>query len=234
MGSRPNKIYDSSAVIIFIKEPGKGQVKSRLARALGKELAKEAYIHFTLDILRTIRKYPLRIFFYPPDSRIALMRWLGKDFVCIPQKGRGLGKRMENAFVRSFSDGLEKALIVGSDIPDLAPEVIDEAFEALDKSDAVIGPATDGGYYLIGFNKTSFLPVIFRGIKWGSGSVFRETMDIFRNFGSRVHILPEWQDVDTLKDLRSLVMRNRATDFRNSDTMSWATRNKDKIFGNGA
>ncbi len=228
-----NRIYNRQAILLFIKEPGKGQVKSRLAKALGKELAKEAYIHFTLDVLRTIRNYPLRIFFYPPDSRVALMRWLGKDFVCIPQKGRGLGKRMENAFIGSFSDGLEKALIVGSDIPDLAPEVIDEAFEALDKSDAVIGPASDGGYYLIGFKKTSFQPAIFRGIEWSSGSVFRKTMDIFRRFGSRVHILPAWQDVDTLEDLRALVMRNRVTNFRSSDTMSWAMRNRDKIFGKG-
>ncbi len=225
-----HKMSCRQAVLLFVKAPVRGQVKSRLARALGRQLAREAYEHFSLDIVRTIRKYPFRIFFSPSGSGTALTHWLGNDLVYIPQRGRDLGKRMENAFIMSFSDGIEKAVLIGSDIPDLKAGVINEAFSALDKNDAVIGPASDGGYYLIGFRKDTFVQAIFKGIKWSSDSVFRETIRIFKKLGSKVNTLPEWRDVDTVEDLRALILRNRTTGFRNSDTMLWAMENRERIF----
>ena len=127
---------------------------------------------------------------------------------------------MENAFAHLFSSGFERGLLIGSDIPDLPHELIEEAFSALDEKDAVIGPASDGGYFLIGFRHSTFLRDIFRGIAWSTGSVYRETMEIFEKAGYRVHVLHEWSDVDTIDDLRSLYRRNRNTSFRDSLTMS--------------
>jgi rSAM/selenodomain-associated transferase 1 len=221
----------ASAVLLFVKAPEKGRVKSRLAETIGEELAAEAYKLFVSDIVGTIREagYPLRIFFHPPDSADVVSEWLGKNVV--PQEGKDLGERMENAFARSFSQGLEKAVLIGTDVPDLKTSVIGEAFETLGSNEAVIGPASDGGYYLIGFGRTSFRPEIFRGIEWGSDSVFSKTMKIFGEVGSKVHTLPEWGDVDTVEDLRSLVMRNRDSDFMRSRTITWAMRHREEIFG---
>jgi rSAM/selenodomain-associated transferase 1 len=210
-----------SSILLFIKSPEPGKVKSRLASAIGEESALDIYRAFVLDIVGTLKKgnRSITIAFYSEDAE-AVVNWLGKDLVYIPQKGKDLGARMRNAFHDVLSQGHEKAVLVGSDIPDLPFEIIDEAFSALEEKDAVIGPASDGGYFLIGFKKDTFLPDIFHGIAWSTDSVYRETMKVFERAGHRVHILPEWRDVDTLDDLRSLYMRNRNTGFRDSLTMS--------------
>ncbi|HXX82156.1 MAG TPA: TIGR04282 family arsenosugar biosynthesis glycosyltransferase [Thermodesulfovibrionales bacterium] len=214
------------SVILFVRSPERGKVKSRLAAAIGKEMALEVYKGFVLDIIETLKKghYPFRLFFYPRSSEGRVVKWLGKDFVYFPQEGSDIGKRMENAFIQSFSMGSEKVVLIGSDIPDLPNSVIDRAFSSLYKSDAVVGPASDGGYYLIGFKTTSFLPDIFHGIHWSTSSVCQETMAIFRHFQLRVHVLRQWNDVDTFDDLRTLFKRNQHTDFRVSRSMSLCKR----------
>jgi rSAM/selenodomain-associated transferase 1 len=133
---------------------------------------------------------------------------------------------MELAFKNIFSEGFTSAILIGSDIPDLTPAVFHEALESLKKNDAVIGPAADGGYYLIGFNQKSFLPHIFRGIPWSTGTVFRETMDILDKSSLRVHLLPQWKDVDTLEDLKAFFDRNRDAGFDKSKTMTYLINNK--------
>ena len=131
---------------------------------------------------------------------------------------------MENAFTDSFSHGFGRVVLIGSDIPDLSAAVMEEAFLSLEENDAVIGPASDGGYYLIGFKASTFSAEIFRNIAWGTDSVFRATMEMFHDQGLRVHVLPEWDDIDTLDDLEALFMRNRDTGFRESSTMSFCRR----------
>jgi glycosyltransferase A (GT-A) superfamily protein (DUF2064 family) len=133
---------------------------------------------------------------------------------------------MADAFVQSFSEGLEKLILIGSDVPDLTEAIIDEAFKSLQSNDAVIGPASDGGYYLIGFNKGTFLPDIFTGLMWSTSSIFRQTMKVLQESGCSVHILPECSDVDTVDDLRSFFIRNKDVDFRTSYTLSSLMRNK--------
>jgi rSAM/selenodomain-associated transferase 1 len=224
-------ISQGSSVILFVRSPERGRVKSRLAAATGGKMALEIYKAFVLDIIETLSKghYPLRIFFYPGSSGQRVVKWLGKDFVYAPQQGSDIGKRMENAFVQSFSMGFEKAVLIGSDIPDLPISIIDSAFSSLGKNDAVLGPASDGGYYLIGFKKSSFLPHVFHEIPWSTPSVFRETMEIFRLSRYRVHTLPQWNDVDTFDDLRALFHRNRTTEFGRSQSMSLCRK---ILFGN--
>jgi len=213
---------EGSSVILFVRSPKSGKVKSRLAAAIGGKMALEMYNGFVLDILETLKggHYPLRIFFYPRNSKEKVTHWLGKDFMYSPQRGSDIGKKMENAFVQSFSEGSERVVLIGSDIPDLPNSLIHRAFSSLDKSDAVLGPASDGGYYLIGFKKTSFLPNVFHGIPWSTPFVYRETTEVFRRSNYRVHILRQWNDVDTLDDLRALFTRNQDTTFRASRSMA--------------
>jgi glycosyltransferase A (GT-A) superfamily protein (DUF2064 family) len=126
---------------------------------------------------------------------------------------------MENAFRTVFAEGASRAVLIGSDFPDLPGEVIAEALVGLQENDAVIGPAVDGGYYLIGFRNDTFRPDVFQDIRWSTDSVFRETLERFAGTGSRVHCLRQWQDVDTVDDLRSLQQRMSGTTFERSHTM---------------
>jgi 2-phospho-L-lactate guanylyltransferase (CobY/MobA/RfbA family) len=119
-----------------------------------------------------------------------------------------------------FSRGCCDALIVGSDSPDLPSRFYDEALAALRDHDVVVGPAYDGGYYLIGFRRETFLPDAFAGISWSTPEVFTRTLVILRNCGRRVHLLPPWWDVDTIEDLRALALRNGDTPFSGSATMT--------------
>jgi rSAM/selenodomain-associated transferase 2 len=110
---------------------------------------------------------------------------------------------MENAFKSAFKDGAEYVVLTGSDIPDLSGKIIEEAFSKLYDNRAVIGPARDGGYYLIGFSQGGFLPEVFNGIRWGTDTVFTDTMAAFKRAraGSEPHILPELTDIDRAEDI---------------------------------
>lgn|SRR5574341_178774 len=227
-----NCMFDKPIVLLFIKAPVKGQVKSRLAAAVGEEAAIELYQNFILDILDMVEKssYPLSICVYPPGGVEKVSSWLGKERSCLPQKGGDLGERMGHALQQAFSEGRGRAVLIGSDIPDLPSGIIGEAFEALTTNDAVIGPATDGGYYLIGFNSHAFSPRFFRDIEWSTSGVFRETMNILRGASLRVHLMPQWHDVDTLDDLKELCARGRGQEFDKSRTMAYLRMHKNRLF----
>lgn len=219
---------DKTLILLFIKAPVRGQVKSRLAAMIGEEAAFELYQCFVLDIIDTVKKagHPFRICFYPPDAGQAVTSWLGGHWRFMPQEGRDLGQRMENAFARCFSEGFERAVLIGSDLPDLTPSLLQEAMSSLAKHDVVIGPASDGGYYLIGFHKRSLLPRLFHGIPWGTETVFRETMTILQDSSLAVHRAPQWNDVDTAEDLKALYERNKNGAFDNSRTMTYLIKNR--------
>ncbi len=214
---------DKSCVIMFVKFPEKGKAKSRLAASLGEETALSLYKCFVNDLMDTLGKtpYPLLICFHPPDKEQGMKAWLGKGQRFMPQTGEDLGERMKNAFITAFSQGFSAALLIGSDTPHLTSGIFHEAFESLASHDAVIGPAPDGGYYLVGFNMDTFAPHIFEGIEWSTPEVHAKTIDILKTRGSRVHILPEWRDVDTLDDLKALFSENRDTAFAASATMKY-------------
>lgn len=218
-------ICKEECVLLFVKVPGKSEVKSRLSKDLGEDLTLLLYENFVFDLVDMLKKRGrcFKICFYPADSLENVQYWLGKEYSYMPQQGKDLGERMKNAFFDAFSDGFEKVILIGSDIPDLTNSLIDEAFAFTD--DAVIGPALDGGYYLIGFRKNKLLPQIFEGIHWGSGSVFEKTMEIFKTFNCKVSIAPERSDVDVLDDLKALVERNRYTEFADSRTMAYIEKN---------
>jgi rSAM/selenodomain-associated transferase 1 len=224
----PSPIPDKSVILLFIKAPVEGMVKSRLAGAIGEKTATELYKNFLLDGIEAVEKtgYPFKICVYPPEAETTAASWLGNRYVYLSQKGEDLGERMENAFHVCFSEGYERAILIGSDLPDLEPEVLHGALRSLDKSDVVIGPAFDGGYYLIGFTGKAFFPDLFRGIRWGANTVFGETMSILRASGLTVHQAPMWNDVDTVEDLQTLCSRSAGTAFDNSRTMTYLRKNK--------
>ena len=208
--SRGTGMREQQCVLLFIKAPVRGGVKSRLAAAIGEEAALEIYKDFVITVLETLKagRYPFRIAVYPRDALESVRHWLGNDLDYLPQTGKDLGERMKNALARVFSDGIERAVIIGSDLPDLPDEVIHEAFQSLESKDAVIGPAPDGGYYLIGFNARTFLPGVFDGLPWSTETVFSDTMGVLERSSWTVHQLPLWRDVDTLEDLNDLVARS--------------------------
>jgi rSAM/selenodomain-associated transferase 1 len=214
---------DKRCVILFVKLPEKGRVKSRLALQVGEDVAMRLYENMVLDVIDMLKRgrIPFRICFTPPDARDQLTGWLGREYDYLPQTGDHLGNRMEEAFAGVFSGDVEEMLLIGSDIPGLTTEVIEEAFTELLTNDAVIGPADDGGYYLIGFRKKSFEPGIFHDIVWSTSTVFRETMDKLHDALLKVHILPELTDIDTLEDLRTLLSQVKGPQSEPSRTRSF-------------
>lgn len=208
-------------LLLFIKYPEKGKVKTRLAKGLGQDFALSLYKSFVLDILETLSEYThnLIICYHPQEAISSIKKWLGNKYFYISQNGENLGERMKNAFTSVFLKGCSKAVIIGSDIPQISINVINEAFSELNKCDAVIGPSYDGGYYLIGFKEKSFMPEIFKKINWGTEKVFTDSMKIFKTKKYNVHVLPKLRDIDTVDDLKALYNDNKFTDFSNSRTM---------------
>jgi uncharacterized protein len=221
---------NKKCLLVFIKFPEKGKVKSRLSRAFDTDMVLSLYECFVFDILETLKKgtYSLKICFSPPEAYESIVRWIGRGYTYMPQKGDDLGERMKNAFMDTFSEGFSEVVLIGSDIPDLTVEVLHEAF-AFDLYTASIGPAADGGYYLIGFTNKTFLPEIFQGIKWGTGTVLKQTMELFKRHQYTVRELPVRHDIDRPEDVQGLYARNIDTDFAASRTMRFLSANLGKF-----
>jgi rSAM/selenodomain-associated transferase 1 len=197
-------------LLFFIKNPEKGKVKTRVASAMGDKMAMKLYRRFLLEMLFTLNKgtFLFYLCFHPENSLNDLKDWLGDHYLYTPQMGENLGQRMKNGFVEAFSMNFKRVVLIGSDIPDLPLEFIEEAFNSLGEKDAVIGPSFDGGYYLIGFRDKTFSPKVFEGIPWSTEKVFEETMKILKQEGLLVHTLPRWRDIDTIEDLKNLPGRS--------------------------
>lgn len=203
-------------ILVFVRVPEPGRVKTRLVGKLDPEGVCRLYQCFVEDVLETLStlEHDIVVCYDPPEGGLKMISWLGPSFNFIPQSGASLGKRMENAFTAIYAQGADQAVLIGSDLPDLDARIIDGAFEGLETHDSVLGPAVDGGYYLIGFNAGSFLPEIFQGISWGSPQVFAATADIAKKNNLSLQLLPEWRDIDTYDDLKAFFLRaagNKAT-----------------------
>ena len=203
---RRNLKSNDRCLLFFVKYPEKGQVKSRLAASIGVDPAVRIYKNIVAQMLSTLKKgtFPLHICFFPRNAQKPIEHWLGEEYRYIPQKGKDLGERMRNGFAEAFSMGRKRVVLIGSDIPGLKIKDINEAFKSLKKMDAVIGPAHDGGYYLIGFKDETYSPQVFEGIAWGTKSVFNETMKKLKRIRRAVYVLPYQRDIDTVEDLKYL------------------------------
>ena len=202
---------DDRCLLFFIKDPGKGRVKTRLASAIGDKMAVKLYKRFLLETLFTLNRgtFLFYLCYTPVDSLNELKDWLGDHYLYLPQIGENLGERMKNGFAEAFSMNFKRVILVGSDIPDLPLEFIEEAFTSLDEKDGVVGPSFDGGYYLIGFKNKSFSPRAFDGMHWSTETVFEETLKILKQEGLAIHTLQPLGDIDTVEDLRIRELRKK-------------------------
>jgi len=187
---------------IMIKYPEPGRVKTRLAAGIGTERAVLVYKRLVGRILEQTAPaagdYERFIFYDPAERAADFIAWLPHERYIL-QTGKDVGERMDNAVRSLFEKGARKAVITGADIPDLDSGIIRQAFEMLDRSDVVVGPARDGGYYLIGMK--SPMPELFFNIQWSTGSVFSETVGRLEQLGRSCGLLPVLSDIDTAEDL---------------------------------
>jgi rSAM/selenodomain-associated transferase 2/rSAM/selenodomain-associated transferase 1 len=196
-------------LIVFTRFPEAGKTKTRLIPTLGAKGAARLQRQMTEHIIATAAKASnrpgLTIEVYHEGGNTGLMQeWLGPQFSYRPQEPGDLGRRMARAFAAAFRDLNEAAVIVGSDIPQISADIIQQAFEGLQKHDLVLGPARDGGYYLIGMNNT--LPAetytrLFDDINWGTGQVLSQTLQTARASRLRFILLEPLGDVDRPVDL---------------------------------
>jgi uncharacterized protein len=146
------------------------------------------------------REYKKIIFFDPPERKSDVENWLQNNgYNLFPQNGKFLGERMANAFREAFSLGAQKAVIIGTDCVEISDEIISQAFDTLYKVDVVLGPAEDGGYYLVGLKEP--MPEIFRGIHWSTNLVLNQTLKKLEQKGLKFKLLKTLRDVDTVRDL---------------------------------
>ena len=194
---------DDRCLLFFVKNPEKGKVKTRLAASIGDERALKLYKGFLLNILSNLNKgtFLFYLCFFPADALESLRQWLGEDYLYTPQQGEDLAERMKNGFMEAYTMGFKRVVLIGSDIPDLPLEFIEEAFTSLKEKDAVIGPSLDGGYYLIGFKDKTFSSQVFKGIPWSTERVFEQTTKILEREGLTVHFLKPLRDIDKVEDL---------------------------------
>ncbi len=208
-------------MIVFVKAPRPGAVKTRLAEAIGPAAAAAFYRAMGRDVLEAAIEagYPLRIAYAPAEAEAEITDWLGGEAgTFIPQRGRDIGERMAGALAEAYAAGATKAVLVGSDIPALTGTHIRSAINGLSRFDAVIGPAADGGYYLIGFAADRFRREAFQGIPWSGPRVFERTLDRMAVLGLTVHRLPVLSDIDEPPDLHNLAraIRRREIEARHT------------------
>lgn len=216
------------AALLFAKYPERGRVKKRLARHLPKDFVVELYRNFVHDSIACVRLagLPPVVCVDPPGAIDNFRVWLGEELTYIPQRGGDLGDRLRNGFVDIFDRAFSSAIALGTDSPDLPPFLLEEARDGLKANDVVIGPAEDGGYYLIGFKRAAFVPYAFVGIRWSTDSVMRDTKARLLKAGCSPHILPMWHDVDVPGDLFRLV-ESTNTSFAGSRTARFLRENRD-------
>ena len=198
------KFVSPECLIIFSRYPEPGKTKTRMIPALGKEGAAELQRQMTEHTLYQARKLSLyrsltvEVHFAGGDRQL-MQEWLGSDVTYYQQGSGDLGQRMSSAIRRAFAVGMARVVIIGTDCPDVNPFILTEAFDALKRQDLVLGPAEDGGYYLIGLN----CPIIelFNQIQWGTDRVLAQTKNIAKKLSLSVHYLPILADVDRPEDL---------------------------------
>ncbi|MEP2057264.1 MAG: TIGR04282 family arsenosugar biosynthesis glycosyltransferase [Maribacter litoralis] len=203
---RDEKIIDftlansKNLLLIFTRNPELGKGKRRLAATIGDQAAFNIY-KFLLDHTVTITKnlYAEKQVYYSEEIWEDDI-WDNKKFAKKLQSGNDLGARMANAFQEGFQKEYQKIIIIGSDMLDLSQEDLEAAFKALEKNDFVIGPAEDGGYYLLGMKK--FMPELFKNKSWGTETVLKDTLADLEN--ETTTLLETKNDVDYYEDIKDI------------------------------
>ena len=199
-----------TCVIVFAKNPIPNEVKTRLIPPLSPEQAATFYAAFLTDwceILAELSDVDLVIAYTPAEAQLDLQALIGDDAIYIPQVGTDLGERLTSATQWAAEHGWTKILLVGSDSPTLPISYISQALTLLDSRNIVIGPSTDGGYYLIGFSVETLattIPHVFEDIAWSTAEVFQQTVARIHAAEATLGLLPPWYDIDRAEDLAFL------------------------------
>lgn len=192
----------TDVLLVFVKEPRAGGVKSRLAAGIGAERAARVYKAIAEEEIRRTAprdgEFERLFLFSPPQSRARIEQWLPGETLLAQAEG-DLGERMARAFGEAFDRGARRVAVIGTDVPSLSREDVVEALCSLDDQDLVIGPATDGGYYLLAMKRPD--PGVFQGVPWSTPQVLTATLDRAGRLGRSVRVLRTLGDVDTVEDL---------------------------------
>jgi rSAM/selenodomain-associated transferase 1 len=193
-------------LIIFAKAPEPGQVKTRLSPPLTSDQAAHLHEVFMLDVVRATQSLHgvTQWLSCAPSTTHPFFRRLSRRFRLrlLTQTGDTLGERMASAMRQTLDSGATRVVLIGTDIPTLPGTIIRDAFRLLRRADVVLGPACDGGYYLVGVSRR--VPPIFDEIPWGRSTVLEATLTHVNRLGLRCRLLPFWYDVDGLPSLRLL------------------------------
>ena len=186
----------SELLIVFLKNPELGKVKTRLAKDIGNEEALAVYHKLLKTTIEAAQGCRADVNFYFNNSVDA--RLWPEDQSKI-QSGDDLGEKMKNAFQDGFSEGYDRIVIIGSDLPDMSSELIDKSFQSLSFMDTVIGPASDGGYYLLGIKK--MISELFENVNWSTNEVLEITLERLTKKKESYFLLETKNDIDTKEDL---------------------------------
>jgi rSAM/selenodomain-associated transferase 1 len=209
----------TTQLLIFSKYPTAGKAKTRLIPALGANNAAQLHRRMTEVATKTAQlwRHEDKVtsrqinLYYTSATETDFRDWLGNDLLYSKQSGNDLGKRMENAFATTFKNNARYAIGVGTDVPALSPALLQQAENSLADHDLILGPAADGGYYLIGLR--TFQPELFTNIDWGTKHVLRQTLEIASKLELRVATLPQLNDIDRPEDLRLIKDDPRFSDI---------------------
>ena len=193
---------ENDRLIIFVKNPEIGRVKTRLAKTIGDEQALSIYqklLLYTKEITKGLNADKSVYYSEHIDNNDL---WDNMLFSKHLQRGDDLGERMQNAFADAFAQGKERVIIIGSDCLELETYMIKEAFAVLENNDVVLGPAKDGGYYMIGM--TAFLPTLFEDKNWSTDDLLMDTISDLKKMNAKYYLLKTLNDIDTIEDLKAL------------------------------
>lgn len=185
-------------LIIFTRNPEPGKVKTRLAKDVGDIAAFKIYNFLLEHTVSVTRNLAVSKEVYYSEAIAENDIWKSEIYAKKLQQGKGLGERMKNAFKEGFNIGYKNIIIIGSDLYDLQREDLEKAFELLKEKNAVIGPATDGGYYLLGMNQ--LFPEVFEEKEWGTSSVLEDTLKDLKE--KNIGLLEARNDVDYYSDIK--------------------------------
>ncbi|NEZ55778.1 glycosyltransferase [Leptolyngbyaceae cyanobacterium CCMR0082] len=202
---RGDIVHTSACLMLFTRYPEAGNTKTRLIPYLGAAQAAELQRWMTASManeMAALRPDIDRQIHFSGGSLSQMQAWLGRQFTYLPQFSGGLGSRLHQAFVENFRSGRDAVVAIGADCPQLSTRHFEQAFKQLKTHDVVLGPAADGGYYLIGLNRPQFQ--LFENIPWGTGEVFERTIAIANHLNLSVVTLEQLRDVDRPEDLELL------------------------------
>jgi rSAM/selenodomain-associated transferase 1 len=223
------KMKTKNALIIFIKTPIPGLVKTRLQPELTEDQSAELYCNFLMDLDKKFKSvadfdtwYAVSLENFNEDILAAFVQ-MDKYFL---QEGKNLGERMKNAFQALFSRGYEKLVLIGSDIPSITINIIKQALHDLETNNCILGPSKDGGYYLVALSR--IYQDIFDDLPWSTSAVLEKTLQILNKNGITYNLLAENEDIDTHKELLAFYkdLKDRPKNDPDFPKHSWDLMNK--------